>query len=154
MKKKTLIISIAIFLLIYIGNESYESFRINKLNSKVSSVEEVEEQINALKIDTSLPEFQDHIIISPDSSIFNKQEGDLAYKNLIKTLIKKNIISSEKDTEAAIEMDSFDATDSCYKFRVVSLSKDTTLGTYILGWWEYFPKTKKVVNGITFEDLN
>ena len=152
--KKILLITIAFFLLIYIAYESYERYRINKLNSKVSTLEEALAQLDALKNDTTLSDYQDHIIISPDSSIFNKQEADLAYKNLIKTLTQKKIINIEKDTEQAIEIDSYDATDNCYKFRVVSLSKDTTLGTYILGWWEYFPKTKKVVNGITFQELN
>ena len=154
MTKKILLITIVISLLIYAAYESYEQNRINKLNSKVSTLEEALSQIDAIKIDTTLPEFKEHIIISPDSALFNKQGGEIAYKDLIKILRQKKMIGNSRNDSQSIEIDSYDATDSCYRFRVVSLLTTEYQGSSILGWWEYFPKTKKVVNGITFEELN
>jgi len=103
------------------------------------------------KCNTTLPEFKEHIIISPDSALFNKQGGEIAYKDLIKILRQKKMIGNSINDSQSIEIDSYDATDSCYRFRVVSPLTTEYQGSSILGCWEYFPKTKKVVNGITLK---
>jgi hypothetical protein len=151
---KIIILLVGILTLTFLSCNNDHKKESRSTDNQTTTLEEALAKIDSLKKYDTLSDSKEHIIISPDSSIFDKNEANEAYKALIKKLTQKKIISIKKDNEQAIVIDSYDATDSCYKFRLESLSKDTTLGTYILGWWDYFPKTKKVVNGITFEELN
>lgn len=118
------------------------------------TLEELESRLDSLRISDSSSDYIENIIISPDSSIFNKKDAEVARKAVIKKLIEKDIIGGDSSGIQSIIIDSYDATDSCYRFFRMVPSADENLGSVIFGWWLYFPKTKKIQDGITFEDLD
>jgi hypothetical protein len=126
-----------------------------KVESNISDVtiEQTTRMLDSLKKNNKSSEIE-HLIISTDSSIFNKEEADLCLEYLIKVLTEKKIIMNDMSNHMSVIIDSYDATDSCYVYCVSVQAEDQNLESDIIGWWKFFPRTKKVVNGITFEVIN
>ncbi|MES2431702.1 MAG: hypothetical protein V4556_12250 [Bacteroidota bacterium] len=100
------------------------------------------------KRDTSIMALENHVIIYLQDTSFNKKQGYTALANLTKVLKKKKLLGRKE----AISLDSYDAADECYKFMQYYL-KNNKYGTSVIGYWAYYPKTKKIFNDITFEEL-
>ena len=102
-------------------------------------------------IDTT--ELIDHDLIAPENNLFNEKEANESLKKLIKRLVENRLIDNLNIGIKTIKVDSYDATDKCYKFFQIGGTNDPNKEFVILGWWNYFPKTNKIINGITFEEL-
>jgi hypothetical protein len=148
---KVYFLSIA-FIAIFFTSCKGKKDTIKEHNQAMRS-EEALSRLDSLRISDSSSDYIENILISPYSSIFNKKEAEIARKAVIKKLIEKNIIDDNSSGIESINIDSYDARDSCYRFSVNAPSADENLRMVVIGWWEYFPRTKKVVNGITFEEL-
>ena len=152
--KKLHFLSIAFIAIFFISCKDNNKKDSTNQYDQTVTLEEAQARLDSLRISNSSSEYIENIIISPDSSIFNKKEAEMARKALIKKLIEKDIIGDDSSGIQSIIIDSYDATDSCYRFFRMVPSADENLGSVIFGWWLYFPKTKKIQDGITFEDLD
>jgi len=152
--KKVYLISIAFIAFFFTSCKSKKDSTNQNQNNQTITLEEAKSRLDSLRISDSSSDYIENIIVPPDSSIFNKQEAEIARKAVIKKLIEKKIISGDSSGLQSIIIDSYDATDSCYRFFRMVPSADENLVSVIFGWWLYFPKTKKIQDGITFEDLD
>jgi hypothetical protein len=101
-------------------------------------------------IDTT--ELLEHNLIAPENSLFNEKEAKESLKKLIKRLAQNRLIDNINLGVKTIKVDSYDATDKCYKFYQIG-STNVPNKELVVGWWNYYPKTNKIINGITFEEL-
>lgn len=150
--KKIHLLSIAFIAIFFISCKDKKN-STNQYDQTVTLEEAIERHNSRIRSDSS-SDYIENIIISPDSSIFNKKEAEIARKAVIKKLIEKDIIGNNPIDIESINISSYDATDNCYSFCRMVPSADENLGSVVDGWWLYFPKTKKIQNGITFEDLD
>jgi hypothetical protein len=116
------------------------------------SVEEANKILSdKTSIDTT--ELTNHDLIAPENNLFNEKEANESLKKLIKRLVQSRLIDNINLGNKTIKVNSYDATDKCYKFFQIGSTNDPNKEFIVVGWWNYYPTTNKIINGITFEEL-
>ncbi len=154
MKKSFVIIASIAFIFISCHEKKANEKKSNEsiVNDSIMSIEDAKKLLEQNTSSGTSSNYTDHVTISTDEPNFNHKEANQCLTLLTKELDKRKLLYHEKGL-VELEADHYDVTDTCYYFRQWGGSADTNIQKVTIGWWMYNPRTHKIKDGITFENL-